>query len=194
MQQNTLSIPLAFIVLMALNLWITIGIKGFWWIKTFLIAASLTLAIFVWGSLESYLGWPSRSELPEEYQVLWLSIQEPTVDKEGSIFLWARPVESEMDLVPYDLFIYKPKVTEPRSFQLDYTRKLHEQGQKTIESLKQGKIIIGKKSKSASGDGTGESNESQDGNSESKNTGGDTQGGDPYFFELPPAKFIEKND
>ena len=40
----------------------------------------------------------------------------------------------------------------------------------------------------------GESNESQDGNSESKNTGGDTQGGDPYFFELPPAKFIEKND
>jgi hypothetical protein len=196
MQQNTLSIPLAFIVLMALNLWITIGIKGFWWVKTLLIAASLTLAIFVWASLESYLGWPCRSDLPEEYQILWLSIQEPTVDKDGAVFLWARPVESEMDLVPYDLFVYKPKISEPRAFYLDYTRNLHEQSQKALESLKQGKIIIGKKAdKDADGsNGSGESTEDQNANSESKGTGGETKGGDPYFFELPPTKFIEKND
>lgn len=196
MQQNTLSIPLAFIVLMALNLWITIGIKGFWWVKTLLIAASLTLAIFVWASLESYLGWPCRSDFPEEYQILWLSIQEPTVDKDGAVFLWARPVESEMDLVPYDLFVYKPTISEPRAFYLDYTRNLHEQSQKALESLKQGKIIIGKKAdKGADGsNGSGESTEDQNANSESKGTGGETKGGDPYFFELPPTKFIEKND
>lgn len=196
MHQNTLAIPLAFIVLIALNLWITIGIRGFWWLKTLLIAASLALAIFVWTALESYLGWPSKCNLPEEYQVIWLSIHEPTVDKQGQVFVWARPVESEEDLVPYDLFIYKPMVAEPRAYFLPYTRKLHEEGQKAIQSLKQGKIVIGKNGKESSANQKGsQGTEQQENNaSDSKNSGGETMGGDPYFFELPPTKFIEKND
>lgn len=196
MYHNTLSIPIAFIVLIAVNLWITIAIRSFWWLKILLIAASLTLGVFVWGALESYVGWPSGADLPEEYQVLWVFVQEPTADKEGQIFLWARPVESEMDLVPYDLFIYKPEVSEPRAFYLDYTRNLHEQSQKAIESLKQGKIVIGKKSKSdaaeSMGSNSGQNQEGTEANSQSGN--GSTEGGDPYFFELPPTKFIEKEE
>lgn len=196
MHTNTLAIPLAFIVLMAINLWITIGIKGFWWLKVSLITIALALSLFVWGSLESYIGWPSKQELPEEYQVLWLAIEEPTITKEGQVFLWARPVRSEMDLIPYDLFIYKPEISEPRAYCLTYSRNLHEQSQKAIEALKKGKIIIGKKIteelKGEQGSGMQTEGESSDENAE--NGDGQTRGGDPYFFELPPSKFIQKDE
>lgn len=195
MNANNLAIPVAFMILMAANLWIIIGMKGLWWVKSIFITATLALVLVVWGSIGTYAGWPSKGELPEEYQVIWVQVQEPTVDSEGQIFLWARHVESEMDLIPYDLFIYKPSIAEPRAYCLNYTRNLHEQSQKAIESLKKGKIVIGKKNhEGAHGSGdSADTNDEASGNQDSENAAGQTMGGDPYFFELPPAKFIEKN-
>lgn len=196
MHTNTLAIPLAFIVLMAINLWITIGIKGFWWLKVSLITIALALSLFVWRALESYIGWPSKQDLPAEYQILWVMVEEPTATKEGQVFLWIRPVRSEMDLIPYDLFIYKPEISEPRAYCLNYSRKLHEQSQKAIDALKKGKIIIGKKEiAGAEGEeGSGTQNQGDSSDESAENGDGQTRGGDPYFFELPPSKFIEKDE
>lgn len=201
MYENTLPIPLAFIILTTINLWILIGLKGLWWIKTILISCTLMLSLLVWSALNTYLGWPTHSGLPEEYQVIWVSVHEPTTDKEGSIYIWAKYVESEKDLVPYDFLVYKTKSIEPRAFSLKYTRNLHKQSQKAIDALKNGKIVMGK-AKGSDFDSkienfSSNSEQSSEESSNSENTesgGGDTLGGDPYFFELPPSKFIEKDD
>src|SRR5713101_6256228 len=60
---QTLIIPAAFVFLAAILLWITIGIKGRWWVKLLAMVITLLVSLQMWRSLDSYRGYFKTAEL-----------------------------------------------------------------------------------------------------------------------------------
>lgn len=177
MNSATFAVPLAFIILSILILWIITGINGKWWLKSLVILITSYFSLAVWLSLNSYMGWPCREPLPDKYQVLWIVVNEPQKEFDGAIYIWLRNLEHHSS---HNLFEYQPH-SEPRVYFVPYTRELHEQVQKGIESLKQGKVIVGGK-KMASGQESQRSDEQAN-----QGSGGDSTNAQQYFWELPPS-------
>lgn len=199
MRISTLAIPLAFIMLSVLLLWCLIGSKGKWWVKMILIFAVPNFALVVWKTLDTYLGWPTPEELPDEFAVVWVEIREPNpkIGDEGAIYIWVRPhkLESgkENDILGYS---YSPN--EPRAYKLPYFRGLHEQMEKARRTIIKGRPVFGKRKGSESGspgdgkrDGDGPNNP---GNREGRDGDGNRQDGSGFeFYELPPGQYPDKN-
>jgi len=60
---QTLIIPAAFLFLAAILLWITIGIKGKWWIKLLAMVVTLLVSLEMWRSLDSYVSYFKTADL-----------------------------------------------------------------------------------------------------------------------------------
>ena len=45
-----------------------------------------------WNTYTNLLGWPSAQDLPEEFRIIWVVIEEPKKEtgKEGGLYLWVR--------------------------------------------------------------------------------------------------------
>jgi hypothetical protein len=69
---------------------IVIGAKGGWMIKAPLIVIVPSLAVLLWFTLESIMGWPVETMPSGKYDVYAAIIEEPNKSKgiEGSICLW----------------------------------------------------------------------------------------------------------
>jgi len=185
-----MSIALAFLVISSLILWFVIGSKGMWGVKAATISAALYFCLSIGMSLENLAGWPSMQELPEEFRVYWVIVEEPdkkTADK-GSVFIWvkdAAPKEEEGDWL---LSFYSNNRSEPRSYQLPYSRELHEDAEKAVEKIRAGGKVGGKRG-GEKGEGKGGGKKGQDGNK----GGGSLSGFSGIIFhELPPSKLPEK--
>ena len=53
----------------------------------------VTLSYFyTWFSVEGLLGWPSQQEMPSQFRVLWIDINEPDKgnSEDGEIFFWVK--------------------------------------------------------------------------------------------------------
>lgn len=177
MSSETFAVPLAFIILSVLILWIITGVNGKWWLKALVILVTSYFSLAVWLSLSSYMGWPCREPLPDKYQVLWIVVNEPQKEFNGAIYLWVRNLENHSN---HNLFDYQPK-SEPRVYFLPYTREMHEESQRGLESLKQGKVIVGGKKMEGSQDSKDSDEEAQQGG------GGESKNTQQYFWELPPS-------
>ena len=86
-------------------------------------------SIIVLLSLKDFIGWPSKSELPQEFQLHWAIIDEPDKIKntEGAIYMWITRLDKE-----------NKNKGLPRAYKIDYTRKNHEQIIKGLISLGDG--------------------------------------------------------
>lgn len=182
MSANTLAIPFGFIILAMIILWIMIGIKGNWWMKSCIIVITSFFSLAVWMAMPSYMGWPAHDELPSKYQVFWIVVSEPNKESSGAIFVWLRGLESTHN--KYNLFEYKASL-EPRAYHFKYSRELHEQSQRALNGLKEGRAIVGGKEMI----GNPESHQGENG----KGGGGISENAQPYFWELPEGYLPQKD-
>src|ERR1700724_4737672 len=89
-----LIIPAAFVFLAAILLWITIGIKGKWWIKLLAMVITLLVSLEMWRSLDSYLGYFKTAELgsmtDKRAILFWAKVDEPdrNASDPGAIYMW----------------------------------------------------------------------------------------------------------
>ncbi len=78
---QTLIIPAAFIFLAAILLWITIGIRGKWWVKLLAMVVTFLVSLEMWRSLDSYVGYfkaADLSSLTDQRAILfWARVGEP---------------------------------------------------------------------------------------------------------------------
>ena len=119
MGQGIIGISASFLVLIALILWMIIISKGgMWTIKSIVIFIAALFTIIVFLSLKNFIGWPSTSKLPEEFQLHWAIIHEPNKleRKEGYIYIWATELNANSE-----------NSGIPRAYKSKYTRKNHEQ-------------------------------------------------------------------
>lgn len=166
-------------------LWFIIGSKGKWIIKTLVTLVCLFYSVLVWLSLHTYLGWPSKEQLPDNYVVYWAQVQEPDPNCEGAIFVWLCELDSKN--YSYEILGYDNKIGEPRVHQIDYSKSLHKNIQNMIEDIKKGSVYIGVKKDKEKPQSfelnplgqIGQFNFSQNSN-------------DHYMFPLPPANILEK--
>ena len=72
MAEGIIGLSASFLLLVALILWLIILSKGkFWVIKSIVISIATLFSIVVLLSLKDFIGWPSKSQLPLEFQFQW---------------------------------------------------------------------------------------------------------------------------
>jgi hypothetical protein len=117
-----------FVLLFAVACWGIIYARGKWPLKLAAIVAIPLIALAMHTALDTYRGFPAKTEPPKEAQFVSCLVIEP-----DRIYLWLIPLHTNGG--PLD---YKPDSSEPRAYSLPYTRNLHEQCAKAQEAQKQG--------------------------------------------------------
>jgi len=196
MTPETLGISLAFIVMVTTMLWFIILGKGHWLVKLPLILGSIYISVSIWYSMNGLLGWPTPETLPETFQVYWVEINEPE-----AIYVWVKDTTKDEDdeVVLIPLHSYENS-NAPRAYKLPYTKQGHEQAQGMKAQLMAGKPVFGTTKKpggegkegegEGEGEGKGQGREGEGG--EGEGDGSLSQDQEPMFYELPPAKFLDK--
>ena len=204
-----MSITLAFILLTSLILWFVIGSKGLWRLKAATILLTLYLCLSVNFSLDNLMGWPSGQQPPKEFRVHWVVIKEPnkkTGDK-GDVYVWVTDMDpKEKDDGSFFISFANENMHKPRSYRLEYSKELHEDGQKALEMIMGGQAVMGTneglQGKGEGGDGQGDGQgEGGDGDGEGGGENGGGAGGGSLsrnggisFQPLPPSKLPSKGE
>mgnify|MGYP003335439861 CR=1 FL=1 len=204
MDLNSIGIPVSFVLLSAIGLWILIYGKGYWWIKSIFIFLTIAFSITLWASLSELSGWPTDTSVPEKVIVHWMLVKEPSKlnskDK-GFVYLWGTEIDSENKVKETKInkwtspFIAKKHSIEPRTYRLPYSEDLHKKTVQAMKMIRAGKNIVAEGMKLGSGEG--EPSQAF-GKKEGKNKGKGKQGSlsqeqDFMFYELPPFKMQDKN-
>lgn len=210
MDTSAVGIPICFALISALVLWSVILGKGHWVIKAGLVSVALYFSVVVWMSLSSLSGWATTAQVPENYLIHWLLVEEPSKtdsSKLGVVYLWSTEINKDFTPVKQEVhwtlkpFVAKHNASEPRVYRLPYSQQLHKEAAKAMKMLKQGKMVVGKRGKSGmeAGDGTG--NGKGNGQGKGKGKGGQGREGkgkgsgngssmsqeqEFMFYELPP--------
>jgi len=201
----TLAIPMAFIILCVVSLWLVIWSKGWWGLKMAVIAGALYFSLAVMYSIGTYLGWPSPDPLPPLFVVHWAYVQEPSkvTNDPGGIYFMLRELEHNEDSVYFKHLAYKGNKNEPRIYSMPYSKEDQKLVQQMQDGLKKGKVFIGgknsKKGKGGNGEGEGGQGQGQGGIGIMKGAGDGERGGfsfshskETIFHELPPSVVPEK--
>ena len=130
MAEGIIGLSASFLLLVSLILWLIILSKRkFWVIKSIIIIIATSFSIIVLLSLKDFIGWPSKSKLPEEFQLHWAIINEPDKIKntDGAIYMWVTKLNKE-----------NKNKDLPRAYKIKYTRKNHEEIMKGLIALGDG--------------------------------------------------------
>jgi hypothetical protein len=181
---QTLAIPIAFLFLCCLFLWIIIGASGRWWLKLILMITAAVISYASWVTLDSYFGSPKPTELKamsgQTAFLFWVTINEPDGQRDaGSICMWLRPARE----------------ASPKLYQFPYSRSLHETSQGFLDEILKNngspiQIAFTNESKQ------GEQATTRNGNGVRPPNGG-ARGklayqSEPRVYELPPVKLPDK--
>lgn len=202
MNLNAIGIPLTFIILASLGLWMILYSKGAWYYKLFYIALCLYFSFIMWFSLSDLSGWATDSKFPVKSMIHWILVQEPSKSNSkeaGNIFIWATELDEENNLKhtsTYDImkpFSGKKNTYEPRSFRLPYSEELHKQAAQAMQMIMQGKTLIGDASGTGDGEGQNGMNGGKNESKEKSNGDGSLSQQQVFrFYELPPSKLPSK--
>jgi hypothetical protein len=125
---QTLIIPVAFIFLAAILLWITIGIQGKWWIKLIAMLVTVLVSLEIWRSLDSYAGYFKAADLgsmtDQRAVLFWARIDEPdeNASDPGAIYMWMRLERGTKN----KWWFANPTAGKmPRVFKFSYSREFH---------------------------------------------------------------------
>jgi hypothetical protein len=125
---QTFIIPVAFIFLAAILLWITIGIQGKWWIKLIAMVVTVLVSLEMWRSLDSYVGYFKAADLgsmtDQRAELFWARIDEPDGNESdpGAIYMWMRLEGGNKN----KWWFANPTVGKmPQVFKFSYSREFH---------------------------------------------------------------------
>jgi hypothetical protein len=132
---QTLTIPIAFLVLAGLLLWVIVGCRGRWWLKLMLILTAVVVSLQIWWSLDSYFGHPRsmtfKAMSGQTAYLFWAKIDEPSNIDPGAIYMWLRPSH---DIAAGALALV---TDEPKLYKFPYDREFHEATQNFITQIVQ---------------------------------------------------------
>ena len=105
-------------------------------LKTLVVFIMASFYIFTWIGYKQILGWPSTQVIPDEFRLVWVSIDEPDkfTKREGEIHFWIRYQDDAG--IP---------IGRPRAYSLIWSEKNHKMAQSALLQLKEGTQLNGKK-------------------------------------------------
>ena len=189
-----IALPILLLVFGGLTFWILSESTVRWYVKTICISVFCLFTIIFWTSLHSFLGWPAnQDDLPEKILVHWVVIKEPNKARgfNGAIYILLESAEEIKKNKISKVFGYKNERIEPRLFELDYSRELHEKLESLKSKLKSGQPVLGKLSKEKKEGKKGQKG-GEKGDPKKKGDGSESQEQDWEFHELSPSDFQGK--
>ena len=136
--------------------------------------------VFSWRGYIGVLGWPTLEELPDDFNILWVVIQEPNKARsnEGELFLWIKEIDES-----------KKPIGDPRSFKLKWNKENHRIAQDALHKLQEGERLNGRKTYGV----LNKDNEGNKSNPYDVQAGEEEQGRPSFeFVEVPPPELPPK--
>ena len=134
MAATILGLVSAYVVVALLLLSLNLTSRWKWWVKA--AAIVVTGIFFIQAYIQTYalLGWPTDTDLPRHFQVLWAKVEDPNkfTGAEGAIFLWV----DELDEFNLPIGI-------PRSHKLPFTPGLADAVVKITGRIRAGMDVAG---------------------------------------------------
>ena len=98
-------------------------------VKLISIFAVSLFYISSWKGYVGVLGWPTSEDLPDDFNILWVVIQEPNKSKsnEGELFIWIKEIDE-----------FKKPIGDPRAFNLQWNKENHRIAQEALHKLQEG--------------------------------------------------------
>ena len=99
-----------------------------WIFKSSMIGIVTLFYILTYNSFKEIVGWPTADILPERFRLIAAQIYEPNalLNSEGSIYLWLTNMDNLAGL------------GTPRSYELPYSKEIHEKVSKALVDIKNG--------------------------------------------------------
>lgn len=134
MNQAIVGLSVSYVALAALLVGIFLISRTSVWVKFLCVFMVTGFYFMTYQSFLGLLGWPTKQDLPEQFQLMASSIIEPdeSAGDPGSIHIWITMFEDN-----------KPE-RRPRSYELPYDLELHASLEKALEQIRQGKIQLGR--------------------------------------------------
>ena len=118
----------AYVVIAVLLLSLNLTSRWRWGIKA--VAIVVTAVFFIEAYVFTYrlLGWPTNTELPRHFQVLWAKVEEPEkfTGADGAIYLWLDELDE-----------YNIPLGVPRAHELPYSDRLAEAVLEVTEKIQE---------------------------------------------------------
>ncbi len=134
MAATILGLVSAYVVVAVLLLSLNLTSRWKWWVKA--VAIVVTGIFFIQAYIQTYglLGWPTDTDLPRHFQVLWAKVEEPNkfTGGEGAIFLWVDELDE-----------FNLPIGVPRAHKLPYTPGLADEVVKITGRIQDGMDVAG---------------------------------------------------
>ena len=186
----TLTFPVLFLLLGILCAWITIGCKGWWAAKFWLINFICIFFLILWFSVGSYLGWPSDSVMPVDFRLLGYYAEEPK-------HLYIMGTREDKDSFSLNKIFEYNSPDKLRLYKAPYDKEFHQNLESAMERVNKGGYVIMSKRKMLDAESLKQYNKVQDllGGLERLNEGGGNTADNPYnFYLMPPGRHMKKPD
>ncbi len=134
MNQAIIGLSITYVALAALLVGIFLLARTKVWLKFLCVILVSGFYFLTYTSYMGLLGWPTKQQLPEIFQLIASSITEPderTGDL-GRIHIWVTAFVDN-----------KPEI-QPRAYELPYDLELHASLDTALEQIRQGKIQLGR--------------------------------------------------
>jgi hypothetical protein len=134
MAATILGLVSAYVVVAVLLLSLNLTSRWKWWVKA--AAIVVTGIFFIQAYIQTYalLGWPTDTDLPRHFQVLWAKVEDPNkfTGAEGAIFLWVDELDE-----------FNLPIGVPRSHKLPFTPGLADAVVKITGRIRAGMDVAG---------------------------------------------------
>ena len=134
MAATILGLVSAYVVVALLLLSLNLTSRWKWWVKA--AAIVVTGVFFIQAYIQTYalLGWPTDTDLPRHFQVLWAKVEDPNkfTGAEGAIFLWVDELDE-----------FNLPIGVPRSHKLPFTPGLADAVVKITGRIRAGMDVAG---------------------------------------------------
>ena len=134
MAATILGLVSAYVVVAVLLLSLNLTSRWKWWVKA--VAIVVTGIFFIQAYIQTYalLGWPTDTDLPRHFQVLWAKVEDPNkfTGAEGAIFLWVDELDE-----------FNLPIGVPRSHKLPFTPGLADAVVKITGRIRAGMDVAG---------------------------------------------------
>ena len=125
----TLGISAGFVFVVALLLVLCLRTGHHWLIKIAMVGLALFFYLLTYYSLPGFFGWPTLAHLPAKFFLLDARVDEPRSESDaGAVYLWVDSLDDG---------------ARPRSYQLPYSKELHNRITKAKARLEFGHTLAG---------------------------------------------------
>lgn len=179
-----LALTLAYTAIAALLLNLNLATRFSPWVKVAAIVVVSGLYAGTWSGFQGLLGWASPDPLPEDFRVLWITMDEPdkATGGQGTIYFWVR----ELDEAGLPTGV-------PRAHQISWNEDSAEAAQEALDRMDDGELLNGRMSRNVVAEAPVAPEEGADYAGERSITGNGGVRPDFEFIRVPPPSLPPKS-